>query len=71
MSKHPQNNNNKQLGTTATIFLYIFGFLLIITAIIIVLRGAGLIDWLPDYALWAIGLGVIGVGIIAGIRSVT
>jgi hypothetical protein len=72
MSKYPHNHNdNRGPGTTTTIFLYIFGLLLIVTAIIIVLRGAGLIEWIPDYAIWAIGLGAIGFGIIAGIRSVT
>jgi hypothetical protein len=71
MSKNPNNPNNKQPGTTTTIFLYIFGFLLIITAIIIVLKGTGLIDWIPNYVIWAIGLGVAGIGIIAGVRNVT
>jgi hypothetical protein len=51
------------------ILLYIAGVALVITAIIIVLRGTGVLKQIPEYAIWAIVLFTIGAGILGGIRS--
>jgi hypothetical protein len=49
--------------------LYIAGIALVITAIILVLRGTGVLRQVPDYLIWAIVLFTIGAGILGGIRS--
>jgi hypothetical protein len=52
-----------------TILLYIAGIALVIAAIIVVLRGTGILKQLPDYAIWAIVLFTIGAGILGGLRT--
>jgi hypothetical protein len=49
--------------------LYIAGIALVIAAIILVLRGTGLLQQIPQYVIWAIILFTIGAGILGGIRS--
>jgi len=52
-----------------TILLYIAGIALVITAIILVLRGTGVLKQIPDYLIWAIVLFTIGAGILGGLKS--
>jgi hypothetical protein len=52
-----------------SILLYIVGIMLVITAVLILLKGLGWLTVLPDYAIWAIVLLAMGIGIIAGVRS--
>jgi amino acid transporter len=52
-----------------TILLYIAGIALVITAIILVLRGTGVLKQVPDYLIWAIVLFTIGAGILGGLKS--
>jgi hypothetical protein len=49
--------------------LYIAGIALVMTAIIVVLRGTGVLQQIPDYVIWAIILFTIGAGILGGLRS--
>lgn len=51
------------------IILSILGVALVITAVIIVLRGLGVLTSIPGYVIWALALLTIGVGIIAGIQN--
>ncbi|MEW5857766.1 MAG: hypothetical protein AB1861_10365 [Cyanobacteriota bacterium] len=51
------------------ILLYIAGIALVITAIIVVLKGSGVLKQLPDYVIWALVLFTLGAGILGGIRS--
>ncbi|MEA5580631.1 hypothetical protein VB620_04655 [Nodularia harveyana UHCC-0300] len=52
-------------------FLYIFGvsigLALLLTAIIYLLLGIGVIDGIPTYIIWAIVLFSIGAGILSGV----
>jgi hypothetical protein len=43
--------------------LYIAGIALVIAAIILVLRGTGVLRPIPSYLIWAIVLFTIGIGI--------
>jgi hypothetical protein len=52
-----------------TIILYIIGIMLVMTAILIVLKGLGWLTTLPTYAIWALVLFSIGAGIIGGVHS--
>ncbi|MBZ8179918.1 MAG: hypothetical protein SAL07_01875 [Oscillatoria sp. PMC 1051.18] len=61
MSRSPNS------GTT--ILLYILGIGLVITAILVVLKGTGILEWIPPYAIWATALFSIGAGILYGINS--
>lgn len=51
------------------ILLNIVGVMLVLGAILLVLRGIGLINQIPDYAVWALLLLALGIGILGGIRS--
>lgn len=55
-------------GTGPTIFLYIFGIFCILTAIVVVLKGAGVLEWIPSYLIWALGLISIGAGILSALK---
>ncbi len=61
------------MNDTATlalrIFLNILGIALVILAVLILLKGVGLLPRIPDYVAWALALFAIGMGIIGGIRS--
>ncbi|WP_414530130.1 hypothetical protein [Nodularia chucula] len=52
-------------------FLYIFGvsigMALLLTAIIYLLLGIGVINAIPTYVIWAIVLFSIGAGILSGV----
>ena len=61
--------NQRPPNQGITILLYIAGVALVITAIILVLRGSGLLPQIPEYLIWAIVLFTIGAGILGGIRS--
>lgn len=61
--------NRRPPSQTTAILLYIAGIALVITAIIVVLRGTGVLQQIPDYAIWAIVLFTIGAGILGGLRS--
>lgn len=52
-----------------SIILYIVGVLLVTIAVLILLKGVGLLTTLPNDIIWALVLLSIGVGIIGGIRS--
>lgn len=51
----------------ASIFLYIFGILLIVTAIVVLLQGLGILGTIPGYVIWALVLFSIGSGILAAL----
>ncbi len=61
--------NRRPPSQATTILLYIAGIALVITAIIVVLRGTGVLQQIPDYVIWAIVLFTIGAGILGGLRS--
>ncbi len=52
-----------------TIVLYILGILLVMMAVLILLKGLGLVRTVPDYMVWAMVLSAIGAGIIGAVRS--
>jgi hypothetical protein len=52
-----------------SIVLYIIGIMLVLTAVLILLKGLGVLTTLPDYAIWALVLLSIGMGILGGIHS--
>ncbi|MBD2312562.1 hypothetical protein H6G20_12900 [Desertifilum sp. FACHB-1129] len=60
---------NRQPGTGTTIFLYIFGISLLVTAVIVVLRGTGVVGWIPGYVIWALVLFSIGAGVLAALKN--
>lgn len=60
-------NSNPNLGIS--IVLNIIGIMLVLTAILILLKGLGLLATLPNEVIWAIVLFSIGVGILGGIRT--
>lgn len=61
--------NRRPPSQVVTILLYILGIALMITAVIVVLRGAGILKQIPEYAIWAIVLFTLGAGILGGISS--
>jgi hypothetical protein len=52
-----------------SILLYIIGIMLVLTAVLILLKGLGWLTTLPTYAIWSLVLLSVGVGILGGIRS--
>ncbi len=60
-------SNSQPPNTGPTILLYIFAIALIITAVVIVLRGVGILSFIPGYVIWALALLTIGLGIIGGL----
>lgn len=63
-----QKSNNP--GPLTTILLYIFGILFLVLALVIALKGAGAISVVPPYAVGALVLFAIGLGIITGLQHV-
>lgn len=59
--------SNPKTGTA--IVLYIFGIALVITAVIVLLKGAGVLAFIPSYVIWALVLLTIGSGIIGGLNN--
>lgn len=51
------------------IILHILGILLVMMAVLILLKGLGLLTTIPEYVAWALVLLAFGLGIIAGLRS--
>lgn len=52
-----------------TIALNIIGVMLVLGAALLVLRGIGWIQQIPDYVVWAMLLLAVGIGILGGIRT--
>lgn len=52
-----------------SIVLYILGIMLVLTAVLILLKGLGVVTTLPNYAIWSLVLLSVGMGILGGIRS--
>lgn len=51
-----------------SIFLYIFGILLVITAVVVLLQGLGILQSVPNYVIGALVLFSIGAGILAALN---
>ncbi len=51
------------------IVLNIVGVMLVMGAGILVLRGLGWIQQIPEYVVWALLLLALGIGILGGIRT--
>ncbi|MGF1514404.1 MAG: hypothetical protein ACFB5Z_12015 [Elainellaceae cyanobacterium] len=54
-------------GENKRIILSIFGMALLIVAVIIVLKGFGILAAIPTFVIWALVLITVGVGILAGL----
>ncbi|MBW4471117.1 MAG: hypothetical protein KME45_12040 [Stenomitos rutilans HA7619-LM2] len=52
-----------------SILLYIIGIMLVLMAVLIVLKGLGVLTTLPNYVIWALLLLSVGMGILGGLRS--
>lgn len=52
-----------------SILLYIIGIMLVLTAVLIVLKGIGVLTTLPNYVIWALLLLSVGMGILGGLRN--
>ena len=61
--------NRRPPNQSTTILLYIAGIAFVITAIVLVLRGTGVLKQIPEYLIWALILFTIGAGILGGLRS--
>jgi hypothetical protein len=61
--------SRKPPNQAIAIILYIVGIALVIAAVIVVLRGTGILKQIPDYAIIAIALFTLGAGILGGINS--
>jgi hypothetical protein len=59
--------SNPRTGTA--IVLYIFGIALVITAIIVLLKGTGVLSFIPSYVVWALVLLTLGLGILGGLNN--
>lgn len=51
------------------IVLNIVGVMLVLGAALLVLRGIGWINKIPDYVVWALLLLALGIGILGGVRT--
>jgi hypothetical protein len=60
---------NRTPNQGITILLYIVGIALVIAAVLVVLKGAGVLKQIPDYVIWALILFAVGAGILSGINS--
>lgn len=58
-------------GTGTTVLLYIFGIFCILTAIVLILKGTGVLAWIPGYLIWALVLVSVGSGILAAIKNIS
>lgn len=56
-------------GLILSIVFYTLGIMLVLLAVLILLKGLGWLTSIPDYAVWALVLFSMGVGLIGGIRS--
>jgi len=57
------------LNLFVQIFLYILGILLVMLAVLILLKGLGLVRTIPEYVVWALVLLALGGGILGGLRT--
>jgi VIT1/CCC1 family predicted Fe2+/Mn2+ transporter len=55
--------------TGTSIFLYIFGVALVIVAVIVLLKGLGVLANIPNFVIIALALITVGIGIIGGLRN--
>ncbi len=55
-------------GGGTSIFLYIFGTLLVVTAVVVLLQGLGILQSIPSYVIWALVLFSVGSGILAALN---
>jgi divalent metal cation (Fe/Co/Zn/Cd) transporter len=60
---------NKPPHLIVTIVLYIVGIMLVMMAVLILLKGLGVLRNVPDYVIWALVLLALGGGILGGLRS--
>jgi hypothetical protein len=58
-----------EMNRATTILLYILGIMLVMAAVIVLLRGFGLISVIPEHVIWALILLAVGAGILGGLRS--
>lgn len=61
--------NRRPPNQVVAIILYIVGIALVIAAVIVVLKGTGILKQIPEYAIIAIALFTLGAGILGGINS--
>jgi hypothetical protein len=62
-------SNPRKSNTTVTILLSIAGTALVAVAVIILLKGFGVVTTIPNFVLWALALLILGFGILAGLRT--
>ncbi|MFE4107881.1 hypothetical protein [Almyronema epifaneia] len=60
---------NSSSNLAIRIFLTTLGVILVLAAIILLLRGFGVISQIPGYVIWALVLIAVGTGILGGLRS--
>lgn len=60
---------NRTPNPGITLFLYVFGIALIIAAILILLKGSGVITTIPNYVILALVLIALGLGILLGLKN--
>ncbi|MEO0457359.1 MAG: hypothetical protein AAF152_12385 [Cyanobacteria bacterium P01_A01_bin.114] len=56
-------------NTVLSIVLYMTGMALIAAAVLVVLKGLGILSVIPGYVFGGLALFVIGAGILGGLRS--
>ncbi len=62
-------SNPRKSNTTVTILLATAGIALVAVAVIILLKGFGVITAIPNFVIWALALLILGIGILAGLRT--
>ena len=62
-------SNPRKSDTTVTILLSVAGTALVAVAVIILLKGFGVIAAVPSFVIWALVLLILGLGILAGLRT--
>ncbi|MGB3404071.1 MAG: hypothetical protein WBA77_15415 [Microcoleaceae cyanobacterium] len=62
-------SNPRKSDTTVTILLATAGIALVAVAVIILLKGFGVITAIPTFVIWALALLILGIGILAGLRT--
>ncbi len=67
LGKEPQMRDNSNL--MVMILLNIVGVMLVMGAVLLVLKGMGWVNQLPNYVTGALLLLALGIGILGGIRT--
>jgi hypothetical protein len=62
-------SNPRKSNTTVTILLSTAGIALVVVAVIILLKGFGVVTTIPNFVIWALVLLILGFGILAGLRT--